>query len=106
MARRRGQYKPGPARLSLPVELKLSSPEVASRMFLKQKFRARCEARIRKIKERAAKRTPWMSSSDGFEYEEEEYPEDEEENIDDDLDDEVCLQFVGILSFYSFVVFV
>jgi hypothetical protein len=65
-------------------------------MFLKEKFKARCEARLKKARERAAKRTPWMSSSsDGFECDDS-YLE-EEENIDDDLDDEVC----PIITFHS-----
>lgn len=88
-ARRRAQYKTGPsARMCPPVDIRLSSPQTASRMLLKEKFRARCQARLKKAQERAAKRTPWMSSSDGFECEDEGM-DDEDENPDDDLDDEV-----------------
>ena len=43
---------------------------------------------MKKMQKLAAKRTPWMSSSDGFEFDDE-ILDDEDENIDDDLDDEV-----------------
>jgi len=55
---------------------------------MKEKFKARCEAKLSKAQALAAKRSPWASSSsDGFEYDDEVM--DEEDNPDDDMDDEL-----------------
>lgn len=97
VARRRGQFKPGPARLHLPKDIRLSGPEAVSRMFLREKFKARCQAKLKKAQERAAKRMPWMSSSDGFECDDEAM-ESDDENPDDDLDDEVR-SFLSVFTF-------
>jgi hypothetical protein len=67
-------------------------------MFIKEKFKARCEARMRRTQAMAAKKSPWLSSSsDGFD--DEDAGMDDDENPEDDLDDEVRISLHCVYEF-------
>lgn len=55
---------------------------------------------MRKAQERAARRNPWLSSSDGIDVDDSFIDEDEDE--EDDLNDEVSPEIVSYASFLIF----